>query len=132
CPALRGRKMDAVAIYHGAEHFGFIKKEQIALFRNIHGKRAIGTLARSVGSRTGYSLQGEVHGGMTLVFACRGPPGCSDTGYFAAVWLPFGRGFPGGILPPGCSAPACACFVLWPAASDHTAKDVEYRLPSAV
>src|ERR1022692_2536334 len=53
CPALRGRKMDAVAIYHGAEHFGFIKKEQIALFRNIHGKRAIGTLARSVDSRTG-------------------------------------------------------------------------------
>jgi hypothetical protein len=61
CPALRGRKMDAVAIYHGAEHFGFIKKEQIALFRNIHGKRAIGTLARSVDSRTGvynpYSAQ---------------------------------------------------------------------------
>ena len=57
CPALRGRKMDAVAIYHGAEHFGFVKKEQILLFRNIHGKRAIGTLARSVDSRTGaYSL----------------------------------------------------------------------------
>ena len=61
CPALRDRKMDAVAIYHGAEHFGFVKKEQIALFRNIHGKRAIGTLARSVDSRTGahhlYSAQ---------------------------------------------------------------------------
>src|SRR5450759_4215480 len=53
CPALRGRKMDAVAIYHGTEHFGFVKKEQIALFTNIHGKRAIGTLARSVNSRTG-------------------------------------------------------------------------------
>src|ERR1019366_5277604 len=46
----------------------------------------------------------------------------------ASLW----EWFPGGILPPGCSAPACACFVLWPAASDHTAKDVEYRLPSAV
>ena len=61
CPALRGRKMDAVAIYHDAEHFGFVKKEQIALFTNIHGKRAIGTLARSVNSRTGvydqYSAQ---------------------------------------------------------------------------
>jgi hypothetical protein len=57
CPTLRGRKMDAVAIYHGAEHFGFVKKEQIALFRNIHGKRAIGTLARSIDSRTGaYNL----------------------------------------------------------------------------
>ena len=57
CPALCGRKMDAVAIYHSAEHFGFVKKEQIALFRNIHGKRAIGTLARSVDSRTGaYNL----------------------------------------------------------------------------
>jgi hypothetical protein len=57
CPALRGRKMDAVAIYHGTEHFGFVKKEQIALFRNMHGKRAIGTLARAVDSRTGaYNL----------------------------------------------------------------------------
>jgi hypothetical protein len=53
CPALRGRKMDAVAIYHGAEHFGFIKKEQISLFKSAYGKDAIGTLARSLNSRTG-------------------------------------------------------------------------------
>jgi hypothetical protein len=61
CPALRGRKMDAVAIYHGTEHFGFVKKEQIALFRNTHGTGAIGTLARCADSRTGaynpYSAQ---------------------------------------------------------------------------
>jgi hypothetical protein len=61
CPALRGRKMDAVAIYHGAEHFGFIKKEQISFFKSMHGKDAVGTLARSVNSRTGvydqYSAQ---------------------------------------------------------------------------
>src|ERR1017187_5720310 len=57
CPSLRGRKMDAVAIYHGAEHFGFVKKEQIALFRSVYGTGAIGTLARSVDSRTGaYNL----------------------------------------------------------------------------
>ena len=57
CPALRGRKMDAVAIYHGAEHFGFVKKEQIALFKSVYGRGAIGTLARSVDSRTGaYNL----------------------------------------------------------------------------
>jgi hypothetical protein len=57
CPALCGRKMDAVAIYHGAEHFGFVKKEQIALFRSVYGTGAIGTLARSVDSRTGvYNL----------------------------------------------------------------------------
>jgi hypothetical protein len=57
CPALRGRKMDAVAIYRGAEHFGFVKKEQISLFKSMYGKDAIGTLARSVNSRTGaYNL----------------------------------------------------------------------------
>ena len=57
CPTLRGRRMDAVAIYHGAEHFGFVKKEQVALFRSVYGTGAIGTLARSVDSRTGaYSL----------------------------------------------------------------------------
>jgi hypothetical protein len=55
------------------------------------------------GSRTGYHLQGEVHGGMTLVFACRGPPGCSEQGYgMATLW----EGLPGGISAPGCSAPA--------------------------
>jgi hypothetical protein len=49
------------------------------------------------GSRTGHHLQGELHGAMTLlVIACRGPPGCSEQGYFTAVWLPLGRGFTGG------------------------------------
>jgi hypothetical protein len=50
------------------------------------------------GSLMGHHLQGEVHGGMTLVFACRGPPGCSEQRYVTAVWLPCGRGFPGGFL----------------------------------
>jgi hypothetical protein len=59
------------------------------------GKRWLLAVA---GSRMGHHLQGEVHGGMTLVFACRGPPGCSEQGYFTAVWLPVGRGFPGGFF----------------------------------
>src|ERR1035441_6913174 len=46
----------------------------------------------------GHHLQGEVHGGMTLVIACRGPPGRSEQGYFTAVWLPVGRGFPRGVF----------------------------------
>jgi hypothetical protein len=61
CPALRNRSMDAVIVYQGGAHFGFIKKEQISLFRNTYGKDAVGTLARSVDSRTGahnlYSVQ---------------------------------------------------------------------------
>jgi hypothetical protein len=57
CPALRNRSMDAVIVYQGGAHFGFIKKEQIALFKSAYGKDAIGTLARSVDSRTGaYNL----------------------------------------------------------------------------
>jgi hypothetical protein len=48
------------------------------------------------GSRTGYPLQGEVHGGMTLVFACRGPPCCSKQRYVTAVWLPLGGASRGG------------------------------------
>jgi hypothetical protein len=61
CPALRNRSMDAVIVYQGGTHFGFIKKEQISLFKSIYGKDAVGTLARSVDSRTGvfnlYSAQ---------------------------------------------------------------------------
>ena len=53
CPALRNRSMDAVIVYQGGTHYGFIKKEQISLFKNAYGKDAIGTLARSVNSRTG-------------------------------------------------------------------------------
>src|SRR5450759_626539 len=57
CPALRNRSMDAVIVYQGGAHYGFVKKEQIALFRNICGKDAAGTLARSVDSQTGaYNL----------------------------------------------------------------------------
>jgi hypothetical protein len=57
CPALRNRSMDAVIVYQGGTHFGFIKKEQISLFKSAYGKDAIGTLARSVNSRTGaYNL----------------------------------------------------------------------------
>jgi hypothetical protein len=57
CPALRNRSMDAVIVYQGGTHFGFIKKEQISLFKSAYGKDAIGTLARSVDSRTGaYNL----------------------------------------------------------------------------
>ena len=57
CPALRNRSMDAVIVYQGGTHFGFIKREQIALFKSAYGKTAIGTLARSVDSRTGaYNL----------------------------------------------------------------------------
>src|ERR1039458_3468179 len=43
----------------------------------------------------GCPLQVEVHGGMTLVYACRGPPDRSEQGYLA-VWLRVGRGFPEG------------------------------------
>jgi hypothetical protein len=50
-------------------------------------------------SRTGHHLQGDVPGGMTLGFACRGPPGYSEQGYSTAVWLPVGRGSPGGDFP---------------------------------
>jgi hypothetical protein len=57
CPALRNRSMHAVIVYQGGTHFGFIKKEQISLFRNTFGKDAAGTLARSVDSQTGaYNL----------------------------------------------------------------------------
>jgi hypothetical protein len=57
CPALRNRSMDAVIVYQGGTHFGFIKKEQISLFKSTYGKDAVGTLARSVDSRTGaYNL----------------------------------------------------------------------------
>ena len=57
CPALRNRSMDAVIVYRGGTHFGFIKKEQISLFKSTYGKDAIGTLARSFNSRTGaYNL----------------------------------------------------------------------------
>jgi hypothetical protein len=57
CPALRNRSMDAVIVYQGGTHFGFIKKEQISLFKSTYGKDAVGTLARSVNSRTGaYNL----------------------------------------------------------------------------
>jgi hypothetical protein len=49
--------MDAVIVYQGGTHFCFIKKEQISLFKSTYGKDAIGTLARSVNSRTGaYNL----------------------------------------------------------------------------
>jgi hypothetical protein len=64
------------------------------------------------GSRTGHHLQGEVPGGMTLVFACRGPPGCSEQGYFRLYGFPLGGAPRGDIIPPGCSAPASACVVL--------------------
>ena len=54
CPALRNRSMDAVIVYQGGTHFGFIKN---SLFKSAYGKDAIGTLARSVNSRTGaYNL----------------------------------------------------------------------------
>ena len=53
CPALRNRSMDAVIVYQGGTHFGFIKKEQSSLFKITYGKDAVGTLARSVNSRTG-------------------------------------------------------------------------------
>jgi len=33
CPALRNRSMDAVIVYQGGTHFGFITKEQISLFK---------------------------------------------------------------------------------------------------
>jgi hypothetical protein len=57
CPALRNRSMDAVIVYQGGTHFGFVKKEQISLFKTTYGKDAIGTLARSFNSRTGaYNL----------------------------------------------------------------------------
>src|ERR1039458_5827819 len=57
CPALRRRSMDAVIVYQGGTHFGFIKKEQISLFKSTYGKDAVGTLARAVDSRTGaYNL----------------------------------------------------------------------------
>ena len=57
CPALRNRSMDAVIVYQGGTHFGFVKKEQISLFKSTYGKDAVGTLARSVDSRTGaYNL----------------------------------------------------------------------------
>ena len=57
CPALRDRSMDAVIVYQGGTHFGFVKKEQISLFKTTYGKDAIGTLARSFNSRTGaYNL----------------------------------------------------------------------------
>jgi hypothetical protein len=57
CPALRDRSMDAVIVYQGGTHFGFVKKEQISLFKTTYGKDAIGTLGRSVNSRTGaYNL----------------------------------------------------------------------------
>ncbi len=57
CPALRNRSMDAVIVYQGGNHFGFIKKEQISLFKSTYGKDAVGTLARSIDSRTGaYNL----------------------------------------------------------------------------
>ena len=50
------------------------------------------------GSRTEYALQGQVHGGMTLVFACRGPPGCSEKALRYGDMATFERGFPGGFL----------------------------------
>src|ERR1017187_1452628 len=57
CPALRNRSMDAVIVYQGGTHFGFIKKEQISLFKSTYGKDAVGTLARAVDCRTGaYNL----------------------------------------------------------------------------
>jgi hypothetical protein len=57
CPALRDRSMDAVIVYQGGTHFGFIKKEQISLFKSTYGKDAVGTLARAIDSRTGaYNL----------------------------------------------------------------------------
>jgi hypothetical protein len=57
CPALRNRSMDAVIVYQGGTHFGFIKKEQISLFKSTYGKDAAGALSRSVDSRTGaYNL----------------------------------------------------------------------------
>src|ERR1017187_91476 len=57
CPALRDRSMDAVIVYQGGTHFGFIQKEQVSLFKTTYGKDAIGTLGRSVNSRTGaYNL----------------------------------------------------------------------------
>jgi hypothetical protein len=57
CPTLRNRTMDAVIVYQGGTHFGFIKKEQISLFKSTYGKDAVGTLARCIDFRTGaYSL----------------------------------------------------------------------------
>jgi hypothetical protein len=57
CPALRNRSMDAVIVYQGGTHFGFIQKEQVSLFKSMYGKDAVGTLARSFNSRTGaYNL----------------------------------------------------------------------------
>jgi hypothetical protein len=57
CPALRNRSMDAVIVYQGGTHFGFIQKEQVSLFKSMYGKDAVGTLARCVNSRTGaYNL----------------------------------------------------------------------------
>src|ERR1019366_5171083 len=65
------------------------------------------------GSRMGYPLQGELHGGMTLVvFACRGPPGCSEQRYVTAGRLPLGGAFPGGSFRPAVlrrPAPALFC-----------------------
>src|ERR1035437_1184354 len=57
CPALRNRSMDAVIVYEGGTHFGFIQKEQVSLFKSTYGKDAVGTLARAVDCRTGaYNL----------------------------------------------------------------------------
>jgi hypothetical protein len=54
---------------------------------------------------------------MTLVFVCRGPPGCSERGYFtASLWKGFSvqEGLTGGIFPPGCFCAGLSLLCVTP------------------